>query len=366
MTTTTTKSERFPAVLSHQKPSYAQASWVNDAHRHVPFTLIDEQFASISPLPSVTLNNGGRAMRAARLGLVLVSSLVLSSLGTIGCGSAGTEPQTQTQTGTTATDSNATIAPVAIGSHGMVKFVGDALSQVALRTEQRAAIEKLATDAETRHQSALPLRVNLANAIGAQVEAGKIDQTALQPQIDALSANWEAQRPLDHAAFQKMHDLLDATQRQAFVDAVHANMQARKNQSGGAHHGGHGEKMQEWATALNLTDAQKDQIKSSMQAEFVAHKGEMMQHMQEGKGGPGGEHGGRGHILDNFVADNFSVDQAMPQSDVKERVSEMTTHGIRFVELVMPTLTADQRKLAADKIRAKGANPEEEEGHAPL
>ena len=307
-------------------------------------------------------------MRAARLGLVLVGTLVLSSLGTIGCGSAGTEPQTQTQTGTTATDSSATIAPVAVGSHGMVKFVGEALSQVALRTDQRVAIEKLATDAEARHQSALPLRVNLANAIAAQVEAGKIDQTALQPQIDALSANWEAQRPLDHAAFQKMHDLLDATQRQAFVDAVHANMQARKNQNGGAHHVGHGEKMQEWATALNLTDAQKDQIKSSMQAEFVAHKSEMMQHLQEGKDakdGPGA-HGGRGHILDNFVADNFSVDQAMPQSDTKQRVAEMTTHGIRFVELVMPTLTADQRKLAADKIRAKGANPEEEEGHAPL
>ncbi|MEO7113002.1 MAG: hypothetical protein ABI183_21365 [Polyangiaceae bacterium] len=303
-------------------------------------------------------------MRAARLGLVLVSSLVLSSLGTIGCGSAGTEPQTQTQTGTTAPESNATIAPVAVGSHGMVKFVGEALGQVALRTDQRTAIEKLATDAEARHQSALPLRVNLANAIAAQVETGKIDQAALQPQIDALSANWEAQRPLDHAAFQKMHDLLDATQRQAFVDAVHANMQAKK----GEHHGGHGEKMQEWATALNLTDAQKDQIKTSIQAELVAHKSEMMQHMQEGKDGPGehGGHGGRGHILDNFAADNFSVDQAMPQSDAKQHVAEMATHGLHFVEIVMPTLTADQRKLAADKIRAKGANPEEEEGHAPL
>jgi Spy/CpxP family protein refolding chaperone len=300
------------------------------------------------------------------LGLVLVSSLVLSSLGTIGCGSAGTEPQTQTQTGTTATDSNATIAPVAVGSHGMVKFVGDALSQVALRADQRVAIEKLATDAEARHQSALPLRTNLANAIAAQVEAGKIDQAALQPQIDALTANWEAQRPLDHAAFQKMHDLLDATQRQAFVDAVHANMQAKKS----AHHGGHGEKMQEWATALNLTDAQKDQIKSSMQAEFVAHKGEMMQHLQDGKDGKDGEHagpgGGRGHILDNFAADNFNVDQAMPQGDAKQHVAEMTTHGLHFVEIVMPTLTPDQRKLAADKIRAKGASTEEEEGHSPL
>jgi Spy/CpxP family protein refolding chaperone len=308
-------------------------------------------------------------MRAARLGLVLVGALTLSSLGTIGCGSAGTEPQTQTQSSTTATDSTATIAPVAASSHGMVKFVGDALSQVALRPDQRVAIEKLATDAEARHQAALPLRANLANAIAAQVESGKIDEAALQPQIDALTANFEAQRPLDHAAFQKMHDLLDATQRQAFVDAVHANMQAKKSE----HKGMRGEKMQEWATALNLTDAQKDQIKTSMQTEFAAHmKATALDpDAPNAGGGPGGGGhggpGGRGHILDNFVADNFSIDQAAPApTDMKDHVAQMTTHGVHFVEVILPTLTADQRKLAADKIRAKGAAQDEEEGHGPL
>lgn len=317
-------------------------------------------------------------MRAARLGLVLVSALTLSSLGTIGCGSAGTEPQTQTQTGTTATDSTATIAPVAVGSHGMVKFVGDALSQVALRPDQRTAIEKLATDAEARHQAALPLRANLANAIAAQVESGKVDEAALQPQIDALTANFETQRPLDHAAFQKMHDLLDATQRQAFVDAVHANMDAKK----GEHKGMRGEKMQEWATALNLTDAQKDQIKTSMQTEFAAHlKASAFDKdapppgangaAPGAAGNPGGHMhggpGGRGHILDNFTADTYSIDQAAPaMADMKAHGGEMVTHGVHFVEVILPTLTADQRKIAADKIRAKGASQDEEEGHGPL
>jgi Spy/CpxP family protein refolding chaperone len=308
-------------------------------------------------------------MRAARLGLVLVSALTLSSLGTIGCGSAGTEPQTQT--GTTTTDSTATIAPVAVGSHGMVKFVGDALSQVALRPDQRAAIEKLATDAEARHQAALPLRANLANAIAAQVESGKIDEAALQPQIDALTANFEAQRPLDHAAFQKLHDLLDATQRQAFVDAVHANMEAKKSQ----HKGMRGEKMQEWATALNLTDAQKDQIKTSMQTEFAAHMKTAAFDKDAppapgANGGPawhGGGPGGHGHLLDNFAADTYSIDQVAPSTgDMKAHGGDMVTHGVHFVEVILPTLTADQRKIAADKIRAKGASQDEDEGHGPL
>ena len=292
-------------------------------------------------------------MRAARLSFVLVGTLALSSLGIVGCSGASTEPQTQTLTGTTAPESNTTIAPVAASSHGMVKFIGDALSQVALRSDQRVAIEKLATDAEARHASQQTLRTNLASAVATQVEAGKIDETALQPQIDALAASWEQQRPLDHAAFQKLHDLLDANQRQAFVDAMHANMKAKHGE-----HQGHGAKMQEWSTALNLTDAQKDQIKSSMQAEFASHKSELAQKLAEGKEK-------RGHILDNFAADNFNVDQAMPQDDVKAKAAEMSSHMIRFVEIALPTLTADQRKIAADKIRAKGAAPEEEE-HAPL
>jgi len=306
----------------------------------------------------VTLKAEDRPMRAARMGFVLVGTLALSSLGalgTTGCGSAATEPQTQA--GTTSPENAATIAPVATTSHGMVKFVGDALGQVSLRAEQRVAIEKLASDAEARHATNLPLRANLANAIAAQVESGSIDKAALQPQIDALAAATEQSRPLDHASFQKLHDLLDATQRQAFVDAIHANMQAKHAQHG--EHGGRGAKMQEWATALNLTDAQKDQIKSSMQAEFTANKGEMLQRFAGG-------HEKRGHILDNFAADDFKADEALPQVDVKAKAAEMTTHMIHFVEIVLPTLTADQRKLAADKIRAKGAAQDEEGAPGPL
>ncbi|MEO8877103.1 MAG: hypothetical protein ABI461_16035, partial [Polyangiaceae bacterium] len=144
-------------------------------------------------------------MRAARFGLILMGTLAVS-FGAIGCGSAGTEPQTQAGS-TTAPESAGSIAPVAANTHGMVKLVGEALSQVALRADQRVAIETLASDAETRHAALLPLRASLANAVAAQVESGTIDQTALQPQIDALASAWDRSRPADHASFQKMHDL---------------------------------------------------------------------------------------------------------------------------------------------------------------
>ncbi|MGH7280370.1 MAG: hypothetical protein ACRELY_02515, partial [Polyangiaceae bacterium] len=95
--------------------------------------------------------------------IFLATALTLS-LSAIGCGSASTEPNTQAGTGTSATDGTATKAAVAVNSHGMVKVVASALSEVPLRADQRTAIEKLASDAETRHQSMVTARAALSSA----------------------------------------------------------------------------------------------------------------------------------------------------------------------------------------------------------
>ncbi|HEX7667167.1 MAG TPA: hypothetical protein VF407_21700 [Polyangiaceae bacterium] len=301
---------------------------------------------------------------------MVVGALALS-IPAIGCGSAGTEPQTQAGSGTTATDSNTTVAPVAANSHGMVRFVSEALSQVPLRADQRTAIEKLAADSEARHAEGKTTRAALTTAIASQIEAGKIDRTALQPQIDAMTAEWQKNQPLDTAAFQQLHDLLDASQRQAFVDAFRANMQAKhaehKAKDGEGHHGGPGAKMDEWATALNLTDAQKDQIKAAMTQEFMAKNmtggNSFQDRMKEFKA----DHDKRSALFDQFKNDDFKVDALMPGNgpDAKEHATEMATHMLHFAEIAMPTLTADQRKIAADRLRAKATAPEMEE-HGPF
>lgn len=305
----------------------------------------------------------------ARMTLVMVSALTLSLGAMTGCGSAGTEPQTQTGPSTT-TETNATIAPVAANAHGMVRFVGEALSQVPLRADQRAQIETLSADAESRHEAGKTARAALTTAIASQIEAGKIDRAALQPQIDAMVAEWQKNQPLDTAAFQQLHDLLDVSQRQAFVDALRANMQAKHAEHKGsgdhAHHGP-GAKMEEWATALNLTDAQRDQIKASMAQELMAKNmtgGNAFQdRMKEFKA----QHEKRAALFDQFKNDDFKVDALMPGNgpDAKEHVTEMATHMLHFAEIVMPTLSVDQRKVAADRLRAKATAPEGEE-HGPL
>src|SRR5208283_2970917 len=93
-----------------------------------------------------------------------------------------------TTAGQAVTIPGAVRAPVAQSAHGQVKLIGEALADVPLTPEQRADIEKLAADADVRHEGARAARKELMLAIAAQIEAGAIDRAGLQPRIDALVA----------------------------------------------------------------------------------------------------------------------------------------------------------------------------------
>jgi hypothetical protein len=121
-------------------------------------------------------------------------SLLALSVAAVGCGgsTADTSPQTA--------QSAATLAPVGAQTHGPVRLVGEALGDVPLRPDQRTELEKLASDAEARHQATLSARKDIVDAVAAQVEAGKIDRAALQPKIDAAADAWAKVQGDDRAA----------------------------------------------------------------------------------------------------------------------------------------------------------------------
>jgi hypothetical protein len=101
--------------------------------------------------------------------------------------------------------------------------------------------------------------------------------------------------------------------------------------------------MKEWATALSLTDDQKTQIKTALQAQHAAHAG----------GGEHAEHhGGHGHaMLEAFRGDTFSMDAVAPAGNATKSVGNMSEHTLGIVTTVLPILTPAQRTLAAQKIR---------------
>jgi Spy/CpxP family protein refolding chaperone len=284
-------------------------------------------------------------VRNFALSISVASILALASLA--GCGGSVEQPQTSASAGTK--------APLATQTHGSLKVFGDALGEVALREDQRAQIEKLAADAEARHAPLLAHRLDLTNTLADQIEAGTIDRTALTPKVDTLTADIQKVAADDRAALVQLHAILDGTQRNAFVDAVQGRMKGLKD-----HHAGFA-KMKQLADDLKLTDDQRSQIrgiihdsmKEGMKDRTTANEWHTMTDLRAGKS-----------ALESFRAENFEVEKihSLASDGAIARFRGMSDqrvdHIVGVVEKVLPLLTPEQRKLAADKLRQAGASGE--------
>lgn len=305
-------------------------------------------------------------MKLAR-SIALSLSVACLTLGAVACGGTVEQPQT--------TASAATKAPVGTNTHGVVKLVGEALGEVPLRPDQRAELEKLAQEAEARHAPLADRRKELMLAIADQVEKGAIDRAALQPTIDRLTADFEKVRAEDRAAIARLHAILDKDQRNAFVDALEGQMKAKREALGHAHGKkafvGFG-KMKQLADELKLTEEQRSQIREAMKASFKERfeghekmvKDRPKGHAKHFRGeGPRTWHRAKHHrfgkhALDAFRADDFDIAAVAPPGRGKVMAVAGTEHMTAMAEKILPILTAEQRKIAADKLRSMAQSGE--------
>ena len=266
-----------------------------------------------------------------------------------------------------ATASNTTTGPLNVTVHGPAKRVADALATVPLRADQRATIEQMAKDAETRMEPARKARGDLMLAIADQVQKGAIDRTALQPKIDAVAAAHQSAQPGNRAAFEKLHDLLTPEQRLAFVNAMEAEHHDQKGpgQRGEGMRG----RMNKWATDLGLSQDQQDQIKTKMQARWQAHFAGAVTGADQTGAVQDGHMMAEGHkmheqykaMLEAFKGDNFKMDQVAPAQDHREMANGFAGHMLGMLETSLSVLTPEQRNIAANKLREKATKFEDEE-----
>jgi hypothetical protein len=265
-----------------------------------------------------------------------------------------------------ATASNTTTGPLSVSVHGPAKRVADALATVPLRADQRATIEQMAKDSETRMEPARKARGDLMLAIADQVQKGAIDRTALQPKIDAVTAAHAAAEPGNRAAFEKLHDLLTADQRLAFVNAMQA--EHNEHQGQGMREGMRG-RMQKWASDVGLSQDQQDQIKTKMQARWESHLAVAATGVDQTGAVKDGRMMAAGYkmheqykaMLEAFKGDTFKMDQVAPVGDHREMANGFAGHMLGMLETALPVLTPDQRVIAANKVREHATKFEEEE-----
>jgi Spy/CpxP family protein refolding chaperone len=220
-----------------------------------------------------------------------------------------------------------------------MRFIREALSKLTLRADQKAIVEQLGREADARHEPIRNARSALQGALADQVAAGKIDRAALKPQVDALLQAIEQSRAADRVALGRLHDVLDTTQRNQFVDAIEDQFHRGRGEHGGMG----GMHMKRWASDLNLTDQQRDQIRASIHAKFQGDRDAMREQFHQMR-----EQGKA--MLESFRQDQFTPDANAPIF-TKDKLERGVGKMIDLAEAAIPVLTPEQRAIAAQKIR---------------
>jgi hypothetical protein len=266
--------------------------------------------------------------RLPRLASLLVVSAALASAST-GC-SMRTDAEIAAAEGRT-------MQPIATRSAGPLRLVGEAFADVPLDPEQRRAVAALLEDVGARHAAVGGAMREAAAELAAQIDAGKLDRAALRPEIDGIADAMSKSQPLDRAAIERLHAMLDIEQRQMLADALEERIEIA----------GEGlkpwNKWEMWKRELVLTDEQRDAIAHDVIARIGWTWG-----WEWGHEPPAHD------LLDQFPDDDFVLDEVAPPVDLHAVVATRSARALDIVEAALPHLTPSQRKTAARLIARRG------------
>jgi Spy/CpxP family protein refolding chaperone len=232
-----------------------------------------------------------------------------------------------------------TVAQAPHAGGPIVAFL-DAAQALSLRPDQRSAIDAARARLEQQAAPVREARAKLAAETAQEVRQGQIDKAKLQPLADQVAAAAGALRPVVQETVQKVHDVLDASQRKALVASLRER--AAQRMGPGEMRG----RMQEMAADLGLTDAQRasirDQVKRTIAARAEAARAEhaaMKARMET--------------LAAAFESETFdakALDVGGHLADGAKRL--MGLHGV-FLDATVPVLTPAQREILATKIQQK-------------
>lgn len=227
--------------------------------------------------------------------------------------------------------------------HGAVQLIGEALSDVCLEPQQREQLANLGTQVESGLAGMEAARNGMMLALADQMEAGKIDRCALQPQIDALVSAREAASPTFRHGLGQLHQILTPEQRTEFVDALTARIKTREDMSI------RGQWLDEFAKDVGLSDEQKTEIRALMEKGAPGVKADI----EKGKA-----------VLEAFRGDSFDLEKLLPSSEIPTKAAARAEKMVDMAEAIASILTPEQRRLAGAKIREKIAPTAEKVGAA--
>ena len=240
----------------------------------------------------------------------------------------------------------------ALQPHGVTHLVETCLARLALSEDQRLALQELrgALRGETRAEGAAAGA--LANTLADGLAAGVIVRSSVDAALAQLTDTSASVYDVTSIALTQLHFALGAEQRASVVDILRADWNVpddvleRDLNDASARHG---HNLASLLRSAELTEGQAAAIASS----FRARSAEVAQTA---------EHLETRARLEAFSSD-FQSDAFEANRLDRDPNADMVTWGAtltaRFLEVVAPVLTPDQRERVANDIRARSARASE-------
>ena len=214
-----------------------------------------------------------------------------------------------------------------------------ALSQVQLKPEQRTRIEQIKASLLPSREATKMARQGLIEALAAEVQLGTVSEASLKAKVDLVADAVANERTQERAAMEKLHTILDKTQRATLASAMEAKLAAWHPSPAPAN------ELRRMGHELSLTQAQHQQIATILRNQA---KGDTATTPRQAKAI-------ERRVLQAFKGESFSLDKVTP-NDAHAKTEARTTRLIATAEKLIPVLTAPQRAVAATKLHERAIN----------
>jgi hypothetical protein len=212
-----------------------------------------------------------------------------------------------------------------------------------LTATQRKGLDTLQVKVRTQTVAWRSMHAAALEDAAKQVRAGRLDQASIEGHVKKMhTAMKDKARPLLIASLDELHRTLSADQRRQLVGKLKARFDARKSPR---------EKMRKMADKLGLDQAQRDQIRAVLIAQFG---GKLSDHAAKRR-----EHRARMRAAAQaFIADDFKASELHFAKAPKKKLRDIQLKiaGAKGVfDSLLPILTSAQREVIATLLEQKAA-----------
>jgi Spy/CpxP family protein refolding chaperone len=240
-------------------------------------------------------------------------------------------------------------APAKEGHGDLALTMVHAAGGIDLNDAQKATVDKVEQSLTDSGEPIHAAFKELHGDLEAQVKAGKIDKSKLEPRLAALDTAMQGHVDKEGQALTDLHAALTPAQRKTLVADVRAKMADHETRT--AEHGAKGadwqkRKLDHLTTSLSLDDGQQKTVDAFLAKDTTTAAAMEAKHADMKKW--------KDSMLTSFEGDTFEGKKLVAASPMAKSPREMVERDIQLWSQLVPVLKPEQRDMLATEIEKPG------------